>query len=220
MLRERYEPTLNVLKRLVEPGDIVVDVGANFGIYSMVLAQQAGPTGRVYAFEPGEEARMHLRRNVSLNPQLNVEVVPVALSNREGTATLAHIFGPSTYSLVEDPSGEQVDLTTLDAWSATAHASGPTVAKVDVEGHEPAVFAGGLSTLERAKPLLMFEVNFNALRRSGFEKDSSWRVLSELGYEFFGLRSDDRLERIGEVEEGNIFAAHPGSEAGRRIART
>jgi len=220
MRRGRYEPTLDVLMRLVKPGDIVFDAGANFGIYSLVLAQRAGPLGCVYAFEPGAEALMHLRRNVSLNPQLNVEVVPVALSDREGPATLAHIFGPPTYSLVEDRSGERVDLVTLDAWSAAAHVSGPMVVKVDVEGHEPAVFAGGLSTLERAKPLLMFEVSFNALRRSGFEHDSSWRVLNELGYEFFRLNADEELERLREVEEGNIFAAHPGSEPGRRLAHT
>lgn len=218
MRRGRYEPTLDVLKKLVEPGDIVLDVGANFGIYSLVLAQQTGPSGRVYSFEPGGEALAHLRRNVSLNPELNVEVVPAALSDHEGTATLAHLSGPPTYSLVEGRPGERVDLLTLDAWSATLPPSAPSIVKADVEGHEPAVFAGGLSTLERAKPLLMFEVSFNALRRSGYEHDSSWRVLSELGYEFFRLNADEKLERLGEVEEGNIFAAHPGSEPGRRLA--
>lgn len=220
MLRDRYETTLDVLKKLVRPGDVVLDVGANFGVYSLVLAQQAGPTGCVYAFEPGEEALTNLRRNISLNPRLNVDVVPVALSDHEGTATLAHIYGPLTYSLVEDQPGEQVGLVTLDAWSETRQVSAPSVVKVDVEGHEPAVFTGGLSTLGRAKPLLMFEVSFNALSRSGYERDSSWRVLSELGYEFFRLGPDDELERIGEVEEGNIFAAHPDSEPGRRVART
>jgi FkbM family methyltransferase len=220
MKRDRYEPTLDVLKTLVEPGDVVFDVGANFGIYSLVLAQQAGPTGRVYAFEPGEEALVHLRRNISFNSRLNVEVVPTALSNREGTGTLAHISGPQTYSLLEGRSGEPVDLITLDTWSARSHAPAPSVVKADVEGHEPAVFEGGRSTLERAKPLLMFEVSFDALRRSGYEHDSSWRVLSELGYDFFRLGADEKLERLGEVEEGNIFAAHLGSEAGHRLTRT
>src|SRR5215211_7151148 len=94
MRRERYEPTLHALAELAASGDTVFDVGANYGVYSLVLGQEVGPSGRVHAFEPGEEALAQLRRNVALNPQLNVDSVPAALSDRDGSGTLAHLFGP------------------------------------------------------------------------------------------------------------------------------
>src|SRR5215211_3373977 len=85
MRRERYEPTLHALVELAAPGDTVFDIGANYGVYSLTLAQKVGSDGQVCAFEPGEEALAQLRRNVELNPQLNIEIVPAALSDREGT---------------------------------------------------------------------------------------------------------------------------------------
>jgi FkbM family methyltransferase len=214
MRRDEYEPTLRFLAALVEHGDTVYDIGANFGVYSLVLAQRAG---RVVAFEPGREAVAQLRRNVSLNPALNVEVVPVALSDRAGGGALVHIGGPATYSLSGTGSSETVDLVTLDGW---ADASGvmPDLIKIDVEGHEPAVFAGGRGTLERARPLVMFEVSFAALARGGYEADASWLPLASLGYELFRL-ADGRLRPAGRVQEDNLFAVHPGSAWPERLSR-
>jgi FkbM family methyltransferase len=219
MRRERYEPTLSFLAALAEEGDNVIDVGANFGVYSLVLARAVGPAGRVYAFEPGEEALVQLRRNIGLNPALRIDVVSTALSDREGTASLAHLSGPPTYSLTDRFPGEPVRLVTLDAWMATSLAAPPDIIKVDVEGHEPAVLTGGRLTIGSAKPLVMFEVSFPALRRSGYEEDSSWSALSELGYQFFRLNDRQELERLEDVEEGNVFAVHPASEWPRKLSR-
>jgi len=219
MRREQYEPTLRFLAELAAPGDTVFDVGANYGVYSLVLAQEVGPAGHVYAFEPGGEARAQLRRNVELNPRLNVEIVPAALSDREGKGTLAHLFGPPTYSLTAAFPGETVELMKLDTWIARSGASPPSIIKADVEGHEPAVFAGARATIETAKPLVMFEVSFEALRRGGYEEDSSWNALSQIGYRFLRLDEGRELEELEEVEEGNLFAVHPTSEWPRKLSR-
>jgi FkbM family methyltransferase len=219
MRRETYEPTLTVLAGLAEDGDTVLDVGANFGVYSLVLAREVGRSGRVFAFEPGEEALAQLRRNLALNSSLNVEVVPAALSDRDGTGSLAHVYGPPTYTIDDRAPGERVDLVRLDTWMAATGAPPPAIVKVDVEGHEPAVFAGGRSTLEQAKPLVMFEVSFPALRRGGYDDAASWSALAELGYRFFRLAADGKLERVDRVEEGNLFAVHPASDRARRLSQ-
>jgi FkbM family methyltransferase len=218
MRRDTYEPTLRALAGLAREGDTVFDVGANYGVYSLVLAQEVGEAGRVFAFEPGQEALSQLRRNVGLNPRLNVEIVASALSDREGTGSLAHLYGPPTYSLTDRYPGEPVSLVTLDGWMSTSGAPPPTIVKIDVEGHEPAVLAGGRSTIERAGPLVMFEVSFPALERSGYEHDASWKALEQLGYTFFRLNSHERLEPVGRVEEANLFAVHPASGWSERLS--
>jgi FkbM family methyltransferase len=216
MKRLEYEPTLRFLATVVGDTDVVFDVGANFGVYSLVLAQRAA---RVFAFEPGTEALAQLRKNVALNPELNVEVVPLGLSSREGRASLAHIGGPPTYSVSDKIGGEPISVTTLDAWASDAGEREPTLIKVDVEGHEPAVFAGGRTTLELARPLVMFEVSFEALRRSDFSETASWDELAGLGYRFFRLRPDGRLRELDRVEEDNLFAVHPDSGWTDRLRR-
>lgn len=219
MKRLAYEPTLSFLADLVRPGDVVLDVGANFGVYSLVLSARIGDAGRCFAFEPGEDALSQLRRNLARNSSLPIEVVPLALSDREGTAALFHTGGPTTFSLAGTggEAEEGIKTMTLDAWASDRALTSVDVMKVDVEGHEPEVFVGGQQLLRRTKPLIMFEISGSALARGHHELGASFDVLSEMG---FGMYRYDagQLAGIEKAEEGNIFAIHPESAAHRRIA--
>ena len=162
MKRFEYEPELAFLAGLIQSGDVLLDVGANFGIYALVCAKRTGASGRVYAFEPGAEALHALRVNCALNPDLNVEVLPMGLSDSIRSSRLFHTGGPTTFNLSANgaATGEPVELTTLDAWIVGAGVPRVAVIKIDVEGHEPAVFAGGRNTLLSTRPLVMFEGKF------------------------------------------------------------
>jgi FkbM family methyltransferase len=218
MKRLEYEPELAFLARLIQPGDVLLDIGANVGIYALVCAKRAGAIGRVYAFEPGAEALHALRGNCALNPDLNVEVLPMGLSDSVRSSRLFHLGGPTTFNLSASgaATGELVELTTLDAWIAGAGVSRIDVIKIDVEGHEPAVFAGGRNTLLSTRPLVMFEVSSDALARGGYQRNASWQSLVEHGYEMHRLEGG-RLTRLTEVEDGNLFAVHPRSEWPTRL---
>ncbi|HWZ58637.1 MAG TPA: FkbM family methyltransferase, partial [Gemmatimonadaceae bacterium] len=87
----------DVFARTVRPGDVVYDLGANVGFYTLLAARLAGPTGRVVAFEPVPRNLGYLRRHIALNQCENVTVVAAAVSDRSGTARFrdgpAHTVG-------------------------------------------------------------------------------------------------------------------------------
>jgi len=84
-----YEPnTTKLLKRFLKPGMWAIDVGANIGAFTLIMARQVGETGRVLAIEPYPFVAERLVENLSLNRMLNVQVVMCALADRSKTATL------------------------------------------------------------------------------------------------------------------------------------
>ncbi len=84
-----YEPhTLLTIQKLLRPGDVFFDVGANVGIMSLTAARWVGPLGRVYSFEPSEREHRTLIHNLELNRAINVTPIRAALSNHVGLATL------------------------------------------------------------------------------------------------------------------------------------
>ncbi|GAI92968.1 unnamed protein product, partial [marine sediment metagenome] len=78
--------TENFLVDYLLPGDVVVDVGANVGLITVIAAKRVGPFGRVYAFEPDEENCSSLDRAVQLNRLGNVRIERLALGDRDGEA--------------------------------------------------------------------------------------------------------------------------------------
>jgi FkbM family methyltransferase len=216
--RLEYEPTLKFLAACTRSGDTVVDVGANYGVYSLVLAGRVAPTGRVIAFEPGRSALSQLRRNLQRNPGLNVETVPLGLSDTIQARTLFHIGGPPTHSLsgFGHESTEPINVTTLDAWWSKAGIRTLDVVKADVEGHEPQVFRGGVTTLASHRPLVLFEVSVDALRRASATVEDAYCVLRSLGYDFFVL-TEHNLRQAAHGATGNIFAVHPASDWPERL---
>src|SRR3989338_8733486 len=74
-------------KSVLKPGMTFVDVGANIGLFSLMAARQVGPTGKVYAFEPGADNCTLLRKNIEQNGYRNVTIVEKAVSEKPGPAT-------------------------------------------------------------------------------------------------------------------------------------
>jgi FkbM family methyltransferase len=218
MKRSGYEPELLLLSGLINRGDVVIDIGANFGIYSLMAAKRTGAVGKVYSFEPGAEALRQLERNCALNPGLKIHIVPIGLSDANGTRRLFHIGGPTTFSVggSDTTISEAVQLVTLDSWVASIQLKQIDLIKVDVEGHEPQVFRGGTQSLASFKPLILFEVSASALQRNGSSVGAAYEALTNIGYEMFRLEGQ-RLVAIGRAEEGNFFAVHKESQWPQRL---
>lgn len=176
-----FEPELAFLCRRARPGLRVLDVGANFGVYALPLAVAAGPAGRVFAFEPSVATGAYLRAGIAENGLENIELFDIALSNRDGTATLA---GPApelnaiSFS-AEAPAGtgERVAVATLDGWAADRDVGAVALVKIDTEGEETNVVAGGRRFFAEQDPLVMIEV------RQGDRLDlAAVDLLGESGY--------------------------------------
>jgi len=157
---------------LLRPGDVVYDLGANIGWYSMLAAQRVGPTGKVIAFEPSVTNAAYIAWNAATNRFANVSVVPAAVSDQDGWAVFLN-KGPLESRLDKDDDEAQVrrratreqhirgrtavPVLTLDTWIAQTAQAPPTLIKMDVEGAEISALRGMSQTLRSAKPTLIIE---------------------------------------------------------------
>jgi len=155
---EWCERELEVLGQVIEPGDTVLDVGANIGTHTIFFARAVGPSGHVIAFEPQRAAYHLLCGNVALNALHNVTCVRAAVSDERGDVAVPELdpSGEANFGAVAVGSGEdRVDAIPIDDLGLEACA----LVKVDVEGMEPRVLLGARETIARAKPALFVECN-------------------------------------------------------------
>jgi FkbM family methyltransferase len=183
---------LQQLSRWVGPNSIVVDVGANFGYYSVSLAAALQGKGRVYAFEPCRETFARLQTNIALNHfESNITAVSGGLSDSRGVAYLDRFTGNSgAATLTSNPTGDAVELDTLDHFCELHALTRLDVVKVDVEGSELRVINGGRQALSRFHPVVMIEFNSEALSRAGASVEVLDGSLRDLGYELFVASRD------------------------------
>jgi FkbM family methyltransferase len=185
-----------VLRQLVKrlrPGDVVYDVGANVGLYSVVTAKAVGKTGHVVAFEPARKFHEHLLANVALNGLTNVRCFRLALGDRVGQGTLRTSDVIGNLSLLssgrEDAPGEVVDIVAGDTLTTLAGLPPPRLVKIDVEGSEYAVIQGLRETLSHhVCQFICCEVHPMFLP-AGVEPESVQTCLRSLGFNYIETRS-------------------------------
>ncbi|MCA1798608.1 MAG: FkbM family methyltransferase [Xanthomonadaceae bacterium] len=184
-LTGKYEPEKTaMLAAEVRPGDIVFDIGAHVGYFTVLMSQAVGADGRVYAFEPRPLNLRFLRRHVAVNGCGNVEIFDTSVGNRPGTARLETRTGTGTGHISESGNIE-VDMVSVDALVDSGRLPAPTFIKVDVEGGEMMVLRGALRVLERHRPRMMLATHGAAIDRQCRE------FLTPLGY---------TMTDIGQVE--------------------
>lgn len=138
-------------------GDTAIDIGAHYGIYSILMAAMCGRTGTVVSFEPDPYAREMLERNLALNPDLKKPMVESkACSDAPGEAVLFSRGGNAQSSLVRsavefapEHQSEQftVPLVTLDSYIADNKLKTPRWVKIDPEGAEIRILKGAPNLL-------------------------------------------------------------------------
>lgn len=83
-----FEKEIAFVRRFLQPGMVALDIGANIGIYTQVMARIVGPTGRVHAVEPQRGPRMRIEEGLRMNGLANVTIWPVALSAVAGRGAM------------------------------------------------------------------------------------------------------------------------------------
>jgi FkbM family methyltransferase len=180
-----YEPEqTQAFQKIIRPGDVVFDVGAHYGYYTLLSSALTGPKGKVFAFEPSPGNIPRLKKHLDINHCDNVEVIELALSDHEGTARFDNQAGSGTGHLA--PEGRiEVHITSLDAISVRLPV--PNVVKIDCEGAEVEVLKGGEKTIHAAKPAIFLSTHGDALKQTCFSLLNSW------GYVPSCLHGDDYL---------------------------
>jgi FkbM family methyltransferase len=177
---------------LLNPGDVLVDAGANVGLFSLVAAEIVGPPGRVYAFEPRRWCYDLLCRNRSLNDLMWLVTDNRALSERSGVSRFVEFRGTwSGYSSFAPPSGivsgnlVEVTCVSLDEAIPRDEWSRIRLMKLDVEGSELRVLEGASELVASAHPDILLEVVDEHLARQGASSGMLYEWLVARGYSVY-----------------------------------
>jgi FkbM family methyltransferase len=157
---EYSEAEAVLLKTLVRPGGVIVEAGANIGVFTVLMAKLAGESGRVYAYEPQRIIHQLLCANIALNGLLNVHTYHAGAGAKEAVATIAPVdyrkdgnFGGVELSPL-GATGERVPVLTLDEHFSDRRLD---LLKIDAEGMEQAILSGAKRTIETHRPIIYLE---------------------------------------------------------------
>ena len=162
-----WEPNSTaVVRRLLSPGDVAVDVGAHAGYYTLLCADLVGPAGHVYAFEPSPTRYQELRANIERSSVTNVTALDLAAGARDGTAILHEAPRPNTSASTMAPAALDfravatgdyepvgVGVVTVDSRVPLDDLALVRLVKVDVEGYEVEALQGAEGVFAAASPL-------------------------------------------------------------------
>jgi FkbM family methyltransferase len=192
----------NLLRRLVRPGMQVVDVGANVGLYSLLLARLVGGSGSVLAFEPEPNLFAILCENCASNDATNVIPFQCALGRESRMASFHRsAFNSGDNRLDQSSVGHEPVEVKVEPFDDLQPDSKPDFVKIDVQGHELAALWG----MERAlaaspKVRVLFEFAPAALRRAGTPPDLLLEFFRERGFELYETENA-RLKRLRSSRE-------------------
>jgi FkbM family methyltransferase len=196
----------------LRPRDLFVDVGANIGVYSVLVASHGC---EVVSVEPADDARRLLEVNLRLNG-LTADIVAAALGRALGQAKLTEELGSMNHVVLIDPAesvaddgtaGAAVAVTTLDDLLGERTAAG---VKIDVEGFElDVVLGGGRALAEQRVGVLQLEWNSMARVRFGRGRDEVASALQDAGYTLARPDGQGRLRPTEPTEGSDVFAVAP-----------
>ena len=207
------------LSHWLRPGMTAIDIGANLGVYALPMARLVGPNGRVFAYEPGGEARGLLHQSRDINAASNLEIFDLALSDGEREGRLLTGASTELNALGDDPAGEPVHITSLDSESERRGWASPDFVKIDAEGEEERILAGGRDFFARHSPLIMFEI-----KAGDIANETLRAAFPAMGYRLFRLLVGAPIlvpfdpELPIEPYELNLFACKPDRMASLRDA--
>lgn len=189
-------------------GDVVLDIGANVGWFSLVAAKYIGAKGKVHAFEPRPDTGRALARTIADNALGNViKFWPYALTDRAGTVELA--WAPNS----DNPGGSHLvgKSRPVGAASASVQAApldellpdvAPDVVKMDIEGAEPLAIRGMVKALSRSRPPILSELHTGQLKQVSNTSPREYiELLSSLGYACYLLENGRPGERLEDFPE-------------------
>ncbi|MBI4289354.1 MAG: FkbM family methyltransferase [Chloroflexi bacterium] len=183
-----YEPhTTELFERFVTPGVTVLDLGAQFGYFSVIAARKLKGQGRVYAFEPIPANVGLLEKNLALNGCTNVTIVPKAVGNSPSVVTMKAYEASTSHGTLHPLPGMRVkDSIPVECVTIDGFLQGQPVdiIKMDIEGNEPYALEGMRETVRRSPALIMFaEFSPGYLRQAGVKPRDYVRQLESMGFD-------------------------------------
>lgn len=219
---DKYESEdSEMLYKLVKNNDVIFDVGANIGWYSIHLSKKLNGA-KIYSFEPIPETFSKLKRNVELNKIDNINIVNIPLSDK--VQNLTFYYSPSatgassSVNISEESDIKKLDCTTdtLDLYVTKNNIERIDFIKCDVEGSELFVFQGGIESIKKHSPVIFTEMLRKWAVKFNYHPNDIIYIFKNMGYNCY-YSSSGSLKAIDNVTEDtiptNFFFLHPDVHA-------
>jgi len=197
----------DLMFRLVEDHMSIFDIGANIGWYSLNIAKRF-PNAKIHAFEPIPATYGYLLANIALNRSQQIQGHNFGFSDHDGDLTF--YFDPQGSvgaSLVDmqEYGVTQKLVCKIERLDAFVERTGTTVdfIKCDVEGAELFMFAGGIETLKRYKPIIFTEMLRKWAKKFNYHPNQIIELLGNLGYRCF-ISREGKLKEFKSMDENTL----------------
>lgn len=212
-----YEPNqTEIVKKYVHEGDIVIDIGAHVGYYTLLMAQLVGENGKVYSFEPDPVNFQLLKKSVEINGFENVVLIQKAVSNITDKVKLFLGDDDSAINRIYDAklgdAKESIDVesVTIDEYFKENDELINFI-KLDSEGSEVKIINGMKQFLSRNKKLVMMTEFFPFLiKKSGDEPNQYLKSLEKSGFSLYNIL--DKNEKTNKINSENFLESGINSE--------
>src|SRR5262245_22491301 len=216
-----YEPdTVRLIEQVLVEGDVIFDVGAHVGQYTLVASRRVGPRGQVHSFEPDSRTFAWLAENVRVNQLSNVTLNQSAVAADHEPKPLyfstSSDIGSNSLALQrphqQTGRSELVECTTLDAYRASHRLRSVDLIKADVEGAELWMLRGAKEILRSPRPpTLVLEFEEERQRAFGSSCAQLAEELQQHGYDLWkiGPPLERHRPRDDDPHSYNILAVHP-----------
>ncbi len=195
--------TIGQALKELKTGDVFYDLGANAGYFSLAAAKKVGNTGIAYAFEPMPENIDFLEKHIEANSVPNIEIIPVAVADKEGSVrfTTGNNLSANTYkesSANYKPNSDFIDVPTDTLDNLVYGPKGlrkPSYIKIDVEGAEFDVLKGARKLLQEERPILLLSTHDRYVEGI---KEECFDLLKSVGYTDFEDVGRDMWDGLDE----------------------
>ena len=182
---------VSLFEKTLKKGNIVFDIGAHVGFYTLLAAELVGKDGKVFSFEPLMANYEYLKKHIEINNYKNITSFNVAVSDKDGLAFFTKGENTSTGHLTSN--GEtKVRTMAIDDWINNKKLPVPDILKIDVEGAEFAVLKGAVNLLNKYHPIIFLSTHSSDIHKKCCD------FLLSLGYKLEPLGIND-IEKTNEV---------------------
>jgi FkbM family methyltransferase len=206
---ERY--TTSLIRQNIRRGDVVIDVGAQIGYFTVIAAQCVGDQGCVYAIEPEPRNLYYLRKNIEQNGVASrVRVVPKAVGDRRDMIELFLYQGSDSHSFVKHPTAPVRDIVRVETVRLDDELAGaaPNLIKIDIEGYEMHALAGLQRLLQQpSMNALIIEMVPAFLKNAGSSAEALRAHLVAAGFDIQVI--DEKRETLAPLDEAFMKSTNP-----------
>ena len=201
LYREKIEPLMEFGSLLISDKSVIIDGGANQGIYSMAFAS-VSKSNKIFAVEPFKYCHKIIDYNKKINKFSNIKIIKKVLSNKISSYKLDYSNNIGTSSIIYNWGGEKIlniKSITIDMIKKNYKLKKIDVIKLDIEGAEVFALQGALKTIMKFKPTIIMECNKIQFKKISF--------LKKFGYSSYLFNQEGELIKIKKLEKGvpNLF---------------